>query len=197
MRAAVHWVALGPLGKCLEVLTDAGVTQAVMAGQVKHTKILRRRPDLTMLSVLQRFAIANTDAVIARGRRRDARARHRAARFDGCCSRCWRAGRADVAAPDAIERRTSAFGYRMADAIAGLDIGQTIAVKHQAVVAVEAMEGPTRRSRGRLAGPGVVVVKVAKPNQDMRFDVPVVGLRRFEAMRVRGRRCCRLTRARR
>ena len=75
----------------------------------------------------------------------------------------------------------------MADAIAGLDIGQTIAVKDAAVVAVEAMEGTDEviARAGRLAGPGVRVVKVAKPNQDMRFDVPVVGVATIEAMRRR------------
>jgi DUF1009 family protein len=76
----------------------------------------------------------------------------------------------------------------MADAIAALDIGQTIAVKHQAVVAVEAMEGTDEviARAGHLAGPGVRIVKVAKPNQDMRFDVPVVGIATIQAMRVAG-----------
>ena len=76
-------------------------------------------------------------------------------------------------------RRDISFGYRMADAIAALDVGQSIAVKDGAVVAVEAMEGTDEMMRraGRLAGPGARIVKVAKPNQDMRFDVPVVGVR--------------------
>jgi DUF1009 family protein len=76
----------------------------------------------------------------------------------------------------------------MADAIARLDIGQTIAVKHQAVVAVEAMEGTdeTIARAGHLAGDGVAIVKVAKPNQDMRFDVPIVGLATIQAMRIAG-----------
>ena len=91
-------------------------------------------------------------------------------------------------APTAAEQEDLAFGYRMADAIAGLDIGQTIAVKDQAVVAVEAMEGTdeTIARAGHLAGPGVAVVKVAKPTQDMRFDVPVVGVATIEAMRGAG-----------
>jgi len=76
----------------------------------------------------------------------------------------------------------------MADAIAALDIGQTIAVKHQAVVAVEAMEGTDEviGRAGHLAGPGVRIIKVAKPKQDMRFDVPVVGIATIQAMRVAG-----------
>ena len=84
--------------------------------------------------------------------------------------------------------RTSTFGYRIADAIAGLDIGQTIAVKSAAVVAVEAMEGTDAviARAGQLAGAGVRIVKVAKPNQDMRFDVPVVGVSTIEAMQAAG-----------
>ena len=76
----------------------------------------------------------------------------------------------------------------MADAIAGLDIGQTIAVKHRAVVAVEAMEGTDEviARAGHLAGSGVRIVKVAKPKQDMRFDVPVIGLATVHAMRAAG-----------
>jgi DUF1009 family protein len=90
--------------------------------------------------------------------------------------------------PTPEERADFEFGYRMADAIAALDIGQTIAVKHKAVVAVEAMEGTDEviGRAGDLAGPGVRIVKVAKPNQDMRFDVPVVGLVTIKAMRVAG-----------
>ena len=78
----------------------------------------------------------------------------------------------------------------MADTIAGLDIGQTIAVKHKAVVAVEAMEGTDEAiaRAGHLAGDGVSIIKVAKPNQDMRFDVPIVGLATIQAMRIAGAR---------
>src|SRR4029450_3489693 len=91
-------------------------------------------------------------------------------------------------APNEEEQKDFEFGYGMADAIAGLDIGQTIAVKHRAVVAVGAMEGPDEviGRAGHLAGPGVRIVKVAKPKQDMRFDVPVVGLATIQAMRVAG-----------
>jgi DUF1009 family protein len=91
-------------------------------------------------------------------------------------------------APNEEERKDFEFGYRMSDVIAGLEIGQTIAVKHQAVVAVEAMEGTDEviGRAGHLAGPGVRIVKVAKPKQDMRFDVPVVGLATIQAMRIAG-----------
>jgi hypothetical protein len=98
------------------------------------------------------------------------------------------AGTLSARAPDEAERRDLEFGYRMADALAGLDIGQTVVVKDSAVVAVEAMEGTDAaiERAGRLAGPGTRVVKVAKPNQDMRFDVPVVGVATIETMRVAG-----------
>jgi DUF1009 family protein len=90
--------------------------------------------------------------------------------------------------PNEEEQEDFVFGYQMADAIAGLDIGQTIAVKHRAVVAVEAMEGTDEviARAGHLAGSGVRIVKVAKPKQDMRFDVPVVGLATIQAMRAAG-----------
>ena len=91
-------------------------------------------------------------------------------------------------APSEQETEDFAFGYQMADAIAALDIGQTIAVKHKAVVAVEAMEGTDEviGRAGYLAGPGVRIVKVAKPKQDMRFDVPVIGIATIQAMRTAG-----------
>jgi DUF1009 family protein len=99
-----------------------------------------------------------------------------------------RAGVLTRRAPTADEQEDFEFGWRLADTIAGLDIGQTIAVKHQAVVAVEAMEGTDEviGRAGRLAGPGVCVIKVAKPKQDMRFDVPVVGVATIQAMRAAG-----------
>jgi DUF1009 family protein len=99
-------------------------------------------------------------------------------------------GQLSERAPTDDERKDLEFGYRMADAIAGLDIGQTIAVKHQAVVAVEAMEGTDEviGRAGFLAGDGVAIVKVAKPQQDMRFDVPIVGLATIQAMRRAGAR---------
>jgi DUF1009 family protein len=90
--------------------------------------------------------------------------------------------------PSGSEVADMTFGHTIADAIAGLDIGQTIAVKSSAVVAIEAMEGTDAviARAGQLAGPGVCVVKVAKPNQDMRFDVPVVGVSTIDAMKAAG-----------
>jgi DUF1009 family protein len=87
-------------------------------------------------------------------------------------------------APDEAMQKDFDFGYKMADQIAGVDIGQTIVVKERAVVAIEAMEGTdaTIARAGSLGGPGTRVVKVAKPRQDMRFDVPVVGVATINAM---------------
>jgi DUF1009 family protein len=184
--AAIHWISLGHLGACLNVLNEAGVSHAVMAGQVKHTKIFEVLPDLTMLSVLTRLRARNTDALIAAVA--DVMQERGIQLLDSTeliRPLLAKAGQVSRSAPDDNQRKDLAFGYRMGDALASLDIGQTVVVKHQAVVAVEAMEGTdeTIARAGALAGPGTVVVKVAKPNQDMRFDVPIVGLATIEAMR--------------
>ena len=165
-RAAIHWISLGHLGACLKVLNEAGVSHAVMAGQVKHTKIFEVLPDMTMSDRADTASGAQHRRVDRGGRRGHAAARYSAARFDRTAQAIARQGRTlSRSALDDDQRKDLAFGYRMADAIAGLDIGQTIVVKHQAVVAVEAMEGTdeTIARAGALAGPGAVVVKVAKP----------------------------------
>jgi DUF1009 family protein len=191
--SAIHWISIGELGTCIRLLTDAGVSHAVMAGQVKHTKIFSGgiRPDATFMGVLARLAFRNTDGLIGAvaGVLRD----NGIELIDSTAllqPMLATPGVMTERAPTAEERDDFEFGYRMADAIAGLDIGQTIAVKHKAVVAVEAMEGTDEviGRAGFLAGDGVRIVKVAKPNQDMRFDVPVVGLATIQAMRRAGAR---------
>ena len=189
-QAELHWVSLGHLGKCIKILKRAGVSQAVMAGQVKHVKIFSGIiPDLTLLSVLARLTARNTDSLIS--------AVADVMRDEGIelidstaflAPLLAQAGTLTARGPDEDERADFDFGYRVADAIAALDIGQTIAVKHKAVVAVEAMEGTDEviGRAGYLAGPGVRVIKVAKPKQDMRFDVPVIGIATIQAMRVAG-----------
>jgi DUF1009 family protein len=179
-NAALHWVSIGHLGTFLKILEDAQIKTAVMAGQVKHVKIFGFVPDLTALALIAKLPARNTDALI--GAVADLMKEH------GIEPMLAGAGRLSERVPTADEQKDLEFGYRMADAIAGLDIGQTIAVKHQAVVAVEAMEGTdeTIARAGHLAGNGVSIIKVAKPNQDMRFDVPIVGLATIQAMRVAG-----------
>lgn len=188
--ADLHWVSLGHLGTCIKILNAAGATRAVMAGQVKHVKIFSGIvPDLTLLSVLTKLKGRNTDALISAVA--DVMREHGIELMD---STAFLApllageGTLTVRAPDEDERADFAFGYRCADVVAALDIGQTIAVKHKAVVAVEAMEGTDEviGRAGHLAGPGVRIIKVAKPNQDMRFDVPVIGLATIQAMRIAG-----------
>jgi UDP-2,3-diacylglucosamine hydrolase len=189
--AAFHWISLGQLGALIKLFKDAGVTQAVMAGQVKHTKLfaVMASADATLLGVLMRLKTRNTDGII--GAIADAM---RDKGIELLNSTAFLApllageGVLTRRAPDPIEQADLAFGYRIADTIAGLDVGQTIAVKSAAVVAVEAMEGTDAiiARAGQLAGAGVRIVKVAKPSQDMRFDVPVVGVSTIEAMKTAG-----------
>lgn len=188
--AALHWISLGQLGACLSALEGAGVSHAVMAGQVKHVKIFSGvMPDLTFMSVLMRLKARNTDALISAVadvmRERGIELLDSTTLLQPLLAT---AGVMSTRPPTDAERADIEFGYGMADAIAALDIGQTIAVKHKAVVAVEAMEGTDEviGRAGFLAGPGASIVKVAKPNQDMRFDVPVVGLATIQAMRKAG-----------
>jgi len=188
--ADLHWVSLGHLGKCIKILKAAGARQAIMAGQVKHAKIFSGIvPDLTLLSVLTKLRAKNTDALIS--------AVAEVLRGEGIelldstvflAPLLAGSGTLSRRPPSTAEREDLAFGYRMADAVAALDIGQTIVVKDRAVVAVEAMEGTDAviRRAGEIAGGGITVVKVAKPAQDMRFDVPVVGVATIEAMQAAG-----------
>jgi DUF1009 family protein len=186
--APVHRVSLGQLGTCVSLLKRAGVDQAIMAGQVKHTKLFSDIvPDLTLLGVLMRLRSRNTDALISGVA--DVLRDRGITLIDSTTflqPLLARAGVLTARGPDEREQADLAFGYRIADAVAALDIGQTIAVKGSAVVAVEGMEGTDAviARAGEIAGPGVCVVKVAKPGQDMRFDVPVVGVATIEAMAV-------------
>jgi DUF1009 family protein len=188
--ADIHWISLGQLGQCVKILRDAGVTRAVMAGQVKHTKLFAGIiPDLTLLKVLRRLNTKNTDALITAVA--DVLADHGINLENSTAFLQPLLARSGVLTGRPLtedERADLEFGYRMADAIAGLDLGQTIVVKDRAVVAVEAMEGTDAVivRAGQLAGSGTRVVKVAKPAQDMRFDVPVVGIPTLVAMRDAG-----------
>jgi UDP-2,3-diacylglucosamine hydrolase len=188
--ADLHWVSLGHLGKCIKILKAAGASQALMAGQVKHAKIFSGIvPDLTLLSVLTRLRARNTDALISAVaevlRGEGIELLDSTAFLEPLLARPGVLSRRE---PTPEERDDLDFGYRMADAVAGLDIGQTIVVKDKAVVAVEAMEGTDAviRRAGDIAGPGTRIVKVAKPKQDMRFDVPVVGVATIEVMKAAG-----------
>jgi len=189
--ADIHWISLGQLGTCIRLLQESGATHAVMAGQVKHSKIFSGGivPDMTFLSVLAKLTRRNTDGLI--GAVADV-FRDRGIELIDSTSLLTpllaRAGTLTGRAPTDDEREDFDVGYHVADAIAGLDVGQTVVVKTRAVVAVEAMEGTDDviQRAGQIAGPGTRVVKVAKPKQDMRFDVPVIGVATIEAMRTAG-----------
>jgi DUF1009 family protein len=187
-----HWMGLGQLGRCIAVLKAGGVREAVMAGQVKHRQIFSEVvPDAAMLAVLARLAFKNTDSLI--GGVADALGREGITLLpstDLLKDQMAEEGRMTRRAPSRAERKDIAYGREIARALAGLDLGQTVAVKDRAAVALEAMEGTDEviRRAGRIAGPGTVVVKVAKPRQDPRFDVPVVGVETIDVMKEAGSR---------
>jgi len=188
----IHWVGLGQLGRCIDALRGAGAREAVMAGQVKHRQIFAGIvPDLKLMGVLARLAFQNTDSLIgavaeALGREGITLLPSTAFIEDQLAS----AGTMSRRRPSGDEKHDVEFGRKVARVLAGMDLGQTVVVKNRAAVALEAMEGTdeTIRRAGRLAGPGTTVVKVAKPRQDMRFDVPVVGPATIEAMLEAGAR---------
>ena len=185
-----HWVSLVHLGRLLSILKEAQVTHALMAGQVKHNQLFSGElPDLAWLSVLRRLKSRNTDALISAVA--DVLADRGIELIDSTGflqPLLAKGGSLTQRSPDPDEVTDLDFGYRMADALAGLDIGQTVVVKDRAVVAVEAMEGTDAviRRAGRVAGQGTRVVKVAKLAQDMRFDVPAIGLETIVSMRSVG-----------
>ena len=195
----VEWLSVGQLGKLLGFFKREKVTHAIMAGQVKHHQIFRLNalPDLKMVKLLARLATKNTDSLLG------AVAGELAAEgitlvdstlFLGAFLATE--GVMTRRAPTKDERADIEYGLSIAREIARLDLGQTIAVKDRAVVAVEAMEGTDAvitRAGEITRQRAFVVVKVAKPNQDMRFDVPVVGLRTMETMKQAGATAIHLT----
>ena len=187
----IHWVSLGELSKAIDLMHQEGVTHAVMAGQVKHNKIFSAiRPDWKLAKLLFSLPRKNTDSLIG--------AVARVLEEEGIKlvdSTLFlkplvpEAGVLTRRAPDARESADIAYGLGVARSIAGMDIGQTVVIADCACVAVEAMEGTdetvTRAAR-IAAGKPLVVVKVSKPGQDMRFDVPVIGLPSIEHMSAAG-----------
>jgi UDP-2,3-diacylglucosamine hydrolase len=188
----IHWLGLGQLGRGIEILQKAGAREAIMAGQVKHRRIFSGVvPDLKLLGVLARIAFQNTDSLI--GAVADALARDGITLLPSVAflgEQLASPGPMTRRQPDRDERRDVEYGERVARTLAGMDLGQTAVVKQRAAVALEAMEGTdeTIRRAGRIAGPGTTVVKVSKPRQDLRFDVPVVGEGTLVAMREAGSR---------
>lgn len=189
-RAAkrLHWVSLGELSRAIELLHKEGVKRAVMAGQVKHNKIFSSiRPDWRLAKLLFSLNTKNTDALIgavARVLEDEGIELVNSTEFLG--SLLPQTGVLTKRAPDESERADIEYGRHIAQQIAGLDLGQTVVIRDRACVAIEAMEGTdeTIERAGRIAGgQRLVVVKVSKPKQDMRFDVPVVGCKTIGVMK--------------
>jgi DUF1009 family protein len=200
---SVHWLSLGELSRLIELFRKEGVEKAVMAGQVKHKQIFSSiRPDWRLAKLLMSLPIRSTDRLLG--------ALAKVLGDEGIELVSSTAflepllaaeGVLTERAPDEDERRNIEYGLSVANALAGFDIGQTVVVAAQACVAVEAMEG----TDAAIERAGVLmksleddastlerrltVVKVAKPNQDMRFDVPVIGMATVEAMIRAGASC--------
>jgi DUF1009 family protein len=184
----IHWVSLGELSRTIELLHTEGVKHAVMAGQVKHNKIFSSiRPDWKLAKLLLSLPSKNTDSLIGAV----AAVLHDegielvdSTKFLG--ELLPAVGVLTRRAPTASESADIAYGHSVARQIAALDLGQMVVVRDLACVAIEAMEGTdeTIERAARIAGgQPLVVVKVSKPRQDMRFDVPVIGLKTIEVMR--------------
>ena len=188
LGARVHWVSLGELQKALGILRQEAVRKAVLAGQVRHDKIFSDIPPDTFLAqLLARLPQKNTDALIG-----GIAAALQAVGIEVVDSTVFlqrllpAPGPLTRRAPDADESADIAYGRRIGREIARLDLGQTVVVSQRACVAIEAMEGTDaaiERAAGLARGRRLVVVKVSKPKQDMRFDVPVVGLQTLEVMK--------------
>jgi DUF1009 family protein len=183
----VHWVSLGQLGKLIEIFRREGVTHAIMAGQVQHRQIFSSIvPDLKLIRLLASLKLKNTDSLIggvAQVLEEEGVTLLESTAFlkpllpePGILTR---------RAPDEVENKDIAYGRRIAREIARMDIGQSVVVRDQACVAVEAMEGTDaviRRAAVITGNQRITVIKVSKPKQNMRFDVPVAGLPTVQLM---------------
>jgi len=185
-----HWVALGELSRSVRLFREAGVKEAILAGRVRHARAFDiLKPDLLTLKVLARLRSRSTEAMLLTVA--DVLGEEGIELLDSTLLL-----RRHLAAEGAMTRREPSkdemasvrFGMEKARGLASLDVGQTVVVKRMAVVAAEAMEGSDwtiRRAADVTEGP-FVVVKVARPRQDMRFDVPVVGPNTIDSMHAAG-----------
>lgn len=191
------WVGIGQLGKMLRFFKSEGVEKAIMAGQVKHVQIFSRAiPDVRMLKMLLRLPKRNTDALIgAVAGELESEGIELIDSTYFLKDHLAMSGTLTRRAPDERERGDIEYGLEIAQEIARLDLGQTIVIRDRACVAIEAMEGTDaviRRAGGLVRG-RLTIVKIAKPDQDMRFDVPVVGVPTIESMIDSGATCLCLT----
>ncbi len=200
----VHWLSLGELSRLIETFQAEGVTRAVMAGQVKHKQIFSSiRPDWRLAKLLLNLRTRNTDMLLgAVAKVLSDEGIELISSTQYLEPLLARPGVLTSRAPDEEEEKDIAYGRTVAQAIAAYDLGQTVVIAAQACVAVEAMEGTdaTIARAGELFRTldigsettlrrSLTIVKVAKPNQDMRFDVPVVGVATIHAMQAAGATC--------
>lgn len=189
----VLWLGLGQLGKMISYFKKHDVEKVMMAGQVKHVQIFSGSlPDMRMMKMLWNLPRRNTDALI--GGVADEIAKEGIELIDSTTlisDHLAPEGLLSKRPPSDIEQQNIDYGLHIAGEIARLDLGQTIVVRASACVAIEAMEGTdeTILRAGKLARGKLTVVKVAKPHQDMRFDVPVVGVPTIEHMLTAGATC--------
>ncbi len=182
----VLWVRLGQLDAFLDAFRQVGIKQAVMVGQITPTHIFRVRLDRAMLNLLSRLPVKNAETVF--GAVGDELQKLGVGLLPAHLfmqSAMPAVGPLTKGAPTERQRLDIELGQRIAKATSGLDIGQTVVIKDGIVIAVEAFEGTdaTILRAGKLAGPGVVIVKVAKRGHDMRFDIPVIGMHTMKTLR--------------
>jgi DUF1009 family protein len=182
----IFWIKVGQLGKLISVFKEQGVHDVLMAGGIKKTRLFQGgMPDLRGAALLARMLYKKDDsilrAVAAELESEGITVRESTLYLDNLLTS---AGVLTKRKPSKDEQKDIDFGWHMAKEIGKLDIGQTVVVKDQAILAVEAIEGTDEAIRrgGRLCGQGAVVVKICKPQQDMRFDLPAVGMQTIRAM---------------
>jgi len=191
LAGSFHWIGLGELSRLIEILKGEGVTHAIMAGQVKHAQIFSSlRPDWRLLKLLMALPRKNTDSLI--GAVAKVLGDEGITLLDSTAflkNFMAPAGLLTRRTPNDAERADLDYGRGIARQIAALDVGQSVVICERACVAVEAMEGTDAtiaRAAAFANGRSLTVVKVAKPKQDMRFDVPVIGPATIRAMRAAG-----------
>lgn len=193
----VLWVSIGKLGKMISFFKEQGVSRVVMAGQVKHVQLFSGAlPDFEMLKILWNLPQRNTNSLI--GGVADELAKRGIELIDSTHfvnEHLAPKGVLTKRKPNKVEYGNIMYGLKIVNEIARLDLGQTIAVRANACVAIEAMEGTDAviKRAGRLANGKLTIVKVAKPNQDMRFDVPVIGIPTVTTMIEAGATCLCIT----
>src|SRR5262249_2404639 len=183
----VHWLSLGQLGKLIKTFKAEGVDRAIMAGQVKHKQIFSSIvPDLKMIQLLASLATKNTDSLIGGvAKLLESEGIHLIESTAFLRPLLPEPGVLTRRAPSDDEKRDLDYGYRIARELGRLDLGQSVAVSDGACVALEAMEGTDavmERAAGLVNGRSLRIVKLAKPDQDLRFDVPVIGIGTVQLM---------------